>query len=141
MIKKEYEESYITIFIFFFVCSLLYVVKAQDTEFWFVAPTPMQGAIYNPNAGFIFSNGTNSTANVKIHFFKTGRDTSFTIPAHGGRHIKLTRAEIETHLTQPRTTEEKLGLKGGVHITSDQKIIAYYFFDYEIGRASCRERV
>lgn len=129
MIKKEYEESYITIFIFFFVCSLLYVVKAQDTEFWFVAPTPMQGAIYNPNAGFIFSNGTNSTANVKIHFFKTGRDTSFTIPAHGGRHIKLTRAEIETHLTQPRTTEGKLGLKGGVHITSDQKIIAYYFFD------------
>lgn len=61
--------------LFYFLYCRCYHGNAQDTEFWFVAPTPMQRG-HNQNAGFIFLNGTNSTANVKIHFFKAGCDTS-----------------------------------------------------------------
>ncbi|MDR2918355.1 MAG: hypothetical protein LBV72_03190, partial [Tannerella sp.] len=102
---------------------------AQDTEFWFAPPTDSNGQNYQANAGFIFSNVTNFPATVNIHFFKTGHDITFTILANEGKHITLTSAEIQAHLTYPMTTAGTTGNNGGVQITSDQKIIAYYLFD------------
>ena len=111
-------------------------IKAQDTEFWFVAPnlseqfhatTPL-----NYPAFLAVSNATNQTAHITITLYNGG--SKITIPATvlPGTLFKYdfaTAAAIKT-IENPRGQAGNV-TNYGTHIASDVKVTAYYMMNHD----------
>ena len=124
---------------------------AQDTLFWFCPSSAYITRAYftGSNGGFVFTNTTPRTATVTIEYFKSGLTETFTIAANSGYHHKRTKNFIATNIipqykatTSPLPTNpgyvantgspgDVAGIvqSGGVKITSDEKILCYFFYD------------
>ena len=102
-------------------------LRAQDTEFWFVAP---QSGIRTENkGGFVFTNTSKSKqAKVKITYYKTGYTETINIAPGEGEHHIIDRNFSTTHVENMMINAGKV-VPGGIHIESTEKLIAYYVFD------------
>ena len=102
-------------------------LRAQDTEFWFVAP--QSGIRTENNGGFVFTNTSKSNqATVKITYYKTGYTETITIgPGQGARRTidhSFSTANVENMMINAGNV-----VPGGIHIESTEKLIVYYVFD------------
>ncbi|MGP1463953.1 MAG: hypothetical protein ACTTKA_11825, partial [Tannerella sp.] len=102
-------------------------LRAQDTEFWFVAP--QSGIRTENNGGFVFTNTSKSNqATVKITYYKTGYTETINInPGEAARRIidrTFSTANVENMMINAGNV-----VPGGIHIESTEKLIVYYVFD------------
>jgi hypothetical protein len=115
-------------------------LRAQDTEFWFVAPHMSEqiaaGVPLNRPAFLAISNGNYQAANVTITRYN-GANASIvdntTIPAGG-----LYKLDFTTDANM-KTIENPRGLAGsvtefGIHITSSVPVTAYYMHNHTDSR-------
>ena len=102
-------------------------LRAQDTEFWFVAP--QSGLSTQDNGGFVFTNTSKvNSAKVTITYYKSGLTETFLIgPGEGKRRIidrPFSTANVENMMINAGNV-----VPGGIHIKSTEKLIVYYVFD------------
>ncbi|MDR3269763.1 MAG: T9SS type A sorting domain-containing protein [Tannerella sp.] len=101
---------------------------AQDTEFWFVAPDVLQSHTDRPVL-FVFSNpnGTEATVTIRLRAYSMYETTQIiTVPANGAKTVDFNGGgENITNVENPMANAGTAQTYG-IHITSTQKILAYY---------------
>ena len=120
-----------------FTCALLCFltsIKSQDTEFWFAAPDVAETHSDRP-VYFAFSNPNKNVA-ANVRFTVQGGvpspgaafDTTFTLPIGGYAKIEFADAHATRQVSMVENPDLLAGNPAdyGIHITSDEKIMAYY---------------
>lgn len=112
-------------------------IKAQDTEFWFVAPDVAETHDDRP-VFFVFSNPNKNVA-ASVRFTVQGGvpapgaafDTTFVLSPSGYSKIEFNNAHATRQVSMVENPDRLAGNPAdyGIHITSDVKIMAYYKVD------------
>ena len=106
--------------------SIVSVLKAQDTQFWFATSRLSDTATPADNGGFFFSNANEEPATVTIYYYKTGLTQTITIPAKDGYGHVLTGQFIIDNITASNDGNIS---NCGVYITSTKAVSAYFHWN------------
>jgi hypothetical protein len=143
MIRKKSQPSISKVFVgcvLGLFVSLSAQLRAQDTEFWFVAPHMSEQAAanvpLNRPAFLAISNATGQAANVTITRYN-GANASLVnnVTVAAGALYKLdftSDADMKT-IENPRGTAGNV-TEFGIHISSDVKVTAYYMHNHTDSR-------
>ena len=119
----------------FALFSIATISKAQDTEFWFVAPHPSEaiagGTMLNRPVFIAISNMNPFPTDIQITLYNGGGAPvifSETIPANGFYKKDFTSVAEVAQLQNPRTLAGTV-TKYGIHITSTLKVSTYFQAD------------
>ena len=115
------KQKILLLFVLLFITS---VSKAQDTEFWFVAPDLIE--MYDSPTMLAISNTAERAGEVTITLYNNGSPitTTNTISAHGFWKYDISAAN-KGRIENPRGSAGNVTCYG-VHITSTVPITAYY---------------
>jgi hypothetical protein len=108
-------------------CCLAPTLRAQDTDFWFVAPQMTDYALHSYPAFLAVSNGTADTAHVTITLYNATAHTA-DIPPGGLYKLDFATQADMGKIANPRSLAGSVTAYG-THISSDVKVSAYYMFN------------